>query len=109
MLPHRTLHSHFYIDATFFNDLSTDVRYFLISEGFHVPPRPPTETNFQGNHKLLLVINAPVEAENNIITIKAEVQPVNGSRHPRKFMGMIGGNLSIKMAGLGSSFQSEEK
>ena len=34
------------------------------------------------------------------------VKPASGIRHPRKFMGMLSGNLSLKMAGLGSSFQA---
>ena len=50
------------ISATFFSNLSPKVREFLISEGVQVPPRPPTENNHQGNHRLLLVRNAVVEA-----------------------------------------------
>ena len=30
------------IASTFFNNLSPNVREFLISEGFDVPPSPPT-------------------------------------------------------------------
>ena len=41
------------IAANFFNNLGPDVREFLISEGVQVPPRPPTETNHQVNHRLL--------------------------------------------------------
>ena len=37
------------ITATFFKNLSPDVRDFLISEGFHVNPRPPNEKKHQGN------------------------------------------------------------
>ena len=37
------------IDTTLFNKLSPNAREFLISEGVQVPPRPPTETNHQGN------------------------------------------------------------
>ena len=37
------------IAATFFKNLSPDVREFLISDGVQVPPRPPTENNHQGN------------------------------------------------------------
>ena len=48
------------IAATFFNNLSTEVREFLISEGVQVIPRTPTENNHQGNHRLLLVKNAAV-------------------------------------------------
>ena len=33
------------ISATFFNNLIPGVRELLISEGFQIPPRPPTETN----------------------------------------------------------------
>ena len=50
------------ITANFFNNLSPNVRKFYISEGVQVPPRLPTETNHQGNQRLLLVINASVEA-----------------------------------------------
>ena len=46
-----------------------------IQQGVQVPPRPPTKNNYQGNQRLLLVSNAAVEAENNIRTIKAAVQP----------------------------------
>ena len=58
------------IFATLFNNLSPEVREFLISEGFQVPPRTPTEINRQGNQRLLLVRNASVEEEKKIITIK---------------------------------------
>ena len=44
---------------------------------------------------------------NNIKTIKSEVQPSSGSRHTRTFIGILVGITSIKMSGLGSSFQSE--
>ena len=37
------------ISAEFFNNLSPDVREFLISEGVQVPQRLPKETNQQGN------------------------------------------------------------
>ena len=57
---------------------------------------------------LLLVRNASVEAENNIITIKAAVKPIGGGLHHRTFMGMPGGIPSIKMAGLSSIFQYNE-
>ena len=55
-----------------------------------------------------MVKNAAVKAENNIITINVAVKPESGRRHPRKFMGMLGGNPSRKMSGLISSFKSEE-
>ena len=51
----------FDIYATLFNNVSPGVRYFFILEGVQVPQRPPTETNHQGNQKLLLVRNAEVE------------------------------------------------
>ena len=92
------------IDATFFNNLSPGVREFLISEGVQVTPSPPTETNHQGKQRLLLVRNVEVEAEKKTMTIKVTVQPEIGIRNPRKFMGMLGRNPSIKMAGLGSIF-----
>ena len=49
------------ITAKFFNNLSPSVREFLISEGVQVPQRIPTETNHQGNKRLLMVRNALVE------------------------------------------------
>ena len=58
------------ITATFFNNLIPDVRELLISEGLQVPQRLPTETNHQGNQRLLMVRNAEVESENKIKTIK---------------------------------------
>ena len=65
------------IAATFLNNLSAKVREFLISEGFQVPPRAQNEYNYQGNHRLILVRNAAGEAEKNIRTIKAVVQPAS--------------------------------
>ena len=56
----------------FSNNLSPNVRYFLISEGVQVHPSIPTETNNQGNQRLLLVRNAAVEAEKKRITIKCQ-------------------------------------
>ena len=50
------------IASTFFNNLSPYVREFLISEGLQDPQILPTETNHQGNQRLLLVRNAAVEA-----------------------------------------------
>ena len=97
------------IALTFFNNLSPDVRELLVSEGVQVPQRLPTETNHQGNHRLLLVINIAVEAEKKIRTIKASVQPAGGSLYHRTFMRMTGGRPSIKTAGLISSFISEMK
>ena len=55
-----------------------------------------------------MVKNTAVESENKIITIKEAVQPARGSRYSRKFMGMIEGNPSTKMTGLGRRFQYEE-
>ena len=97
------------VDSNLFNNLSPDVRYLLISEGVQIPPRPPTETNHQGNQRLILVRNAAVESEKKTRTIKMGVEPDIGSRHIRTFMGMLGGNPSIKMAGLGGRFQFKEK
>ena len=93
------------IASAFFNNLSTDVIEFLISEGVQVPPRPPTKNNHQGNQRLLMVKNAAAEVENKIRMIKKAVQPEIRSLHTRKFMGIIGRKPSTKMAGLGSSFQ----
>ena len=50
------------IAANFFDNLITDVRELLISEGVQVPPRSPTENNHQGKQRFLLVRNAAVEA-----------------------------------------------
>ena len=61
------------IAATLFNNLSPDVRELLISEEVQVLPRPPTETNHQGNHRLPLIINEAAETENKTRTIKAAV------------------------------------
>ena len=77
------------IATTFFNNLSTKVREFLISEGVQVPPRLPTGNNHQGNQRLILVRNAAVEAEKNTRTTKVAVQPSSGSSHPKTFMGML--------------------
>ena len=41
-----------YIASNVSNNLSTDVREFLISEGVQDLPRPPNETNHQGNQRL---------------------------------------------------------
>ena len=40
------------ISKTFFNNLGTNVRELLISEGVQVPPRPPTENNQKRNQSL---------------------------------------------------------
>ena len=80
----------------------------MISEGVQVPQRLPTETNHQGNQRLLLIINAAVEAKRNTITIKAAVKPAGGTLHHRIFMSMPGGSPLIKTAGFISSFKAEE-
>ena len=77
------------IAVTFFKNFSPDIREFLISEGVQVPPRTPTETNRQGNHRLLLVINEALEVEKKIIKIKSVVQPASRSCNTRTLMGMI--------------------
>ena len=89
-----------------FNNLSPNMREFLISEGVQVPPRPPTETNHQGNQMFFLVRNAAVEAENKTRTIKALVQPESRIHHTITLIGMLGGKPSINMAGLGIIFKS---
>ena len=96
------------IDATFSNNLSPDVIEFLISEGVRVPSRPPTENNHQGKQRFLLVINAAVEEEKKIRIIKAAVKTASRNRHPKIFTGMIAGNPSTQIDGLGGSFQYEE-
>ena len=88
--------------------MSPDVREFVILEGFQVPSRLPTENNHQGNQRLLLVRNTAVGEEKKNRTIKAAVQPASGIGHPKTCMGMLEGNLSTKMIGLGSISQSEE-
>ena len=62
------------IAATLFNNLIPNVRDLLISEGAKVPPRPSTETNHHGNHRILLVRNAEIEAEKKIRAIRAAVK-----------------------------------
>ena len=95
------------IAATFFNNFGPNVREFLISEDVQVLQRSPTENNHQGKQRLLLVINASVESEKRIRTIKSAVQTARRIRHPKTFMGTIAGNPSTQMAGLDSRFQSE--
>ena len=51
-----------------------------------------------------MVRNVAVEVENRIRTIKVSVLTASGIRNSRKFMGIIGGNPSIKMTVLGSRF-----
>ena len=64
------------ITKTFFNNLSPDVREFLISEGVQVPQTLPTETiHNQGSQRILLVINTDLEVEKKITTKKSPVQP----------------------------------
>ena len=96
------------ITETFLNNLIPDVREFLIPEGLQFTPTPPTKNNHQGNQRLLLVINAVVEAENNTKTIKVLVQPGSGSHHTKTFIGTLEGNPSTQIYELGSSFQSDE-
>ena len=50
------------IATTFFNNFGLDVINLLISEGFQVTPRPPTENNNWVNQRVPLVRNAAVEA-----------------------------------------------
>ena len=97
------------IAATLFNNLSPDVREFLISEGVQVTQKLPTETIHQGNQRLILVRNAAVEVERKTRTIKAALQPEGGSLRHRTFVSIPGGIFSIKTSGLRSRFQSEEK
>ena len=80
------------ISATFFKKLSLKIREFLISEGVQVPLRPPTENNYQGNQRIILVSIAAVESEKKIRTIEASVKPASGSRYNKIFMGMPAGN-----------------
>ena len=90
--------------TTFLNNFISDIMEFLISEGVKVPIKPPMETNYQGNYRLLLFRKA-VKAENNTRTTKLAVQPAGGSHHPRKFMGVLGGIPSTQMHVLDSSFK----
>ena len=55
-----------------------------------------------------MVRNTALDVEKMIKIIKAAVQPAGGSRHTKIFMGMLGGKPSTQMAGLVSSFKSEE-
>ena len=52
------------IPVNVFNNLSPDLIYILIPEGFHFPPRPTTETKHKGNQRLILLRNVAVEADN---------------------------------------------
>ena len=52
-----------------------------------------------------MVRNAAVEAEKKIRTIKVTVQQARRNCHTTTFMGLLGGNLPIKMSGFGSRFQ----
>ena len=52
-------------------------------------------------------INMAVEVENKIRTIKVSVKPASGSRHPRTFVGILGGYPSIQISILGIIFQDE--
>ena len=56
-----------------------------------------------------MVRNAAVKAEKKIRTIKAAVQPASSILHPKTFMGVLAGNPPTQMAGLGGSFQYEER
>ena len=96
------------IAENFFNNLSPNVKEFLISEGVQVPPRPKSGNNHQGNQRLPLVRNAAVEAEKKTRIIKAAVQPASGSRHPKKLTGMLAGNPSTQMSGLGRAFTTRK-
>ena len=49
------------ITANVFNDLSPDIREFLITEGVQVPLKIPMETNYQGKQMLLFVRNSAAE------------------------------------------------
>ena len=97
------------IAATFFNNLSPDVREFLILEGVQVPQRLPIETNHKGNQRLILFINAAVESEKKTITIKAAVQSEGVFLYHRTFVRIPGGITSIKTAGLSIIFKYEGK
>ena len=55
-----------------------------------------------------MVRNAAVESEKKTRTIKSEVQTASRSYHLRTLIVILGGNLSIKMDGLVSSFKFEE-
>ena len=48
------------ISTTLLKNLIPDMKDLLISEGVQVNPSSPTETNHQGNQKILLVRNAAV-------------------------------------------------
>ena len=96
------------IAADLFNNLSPNIIELLIPEWLHLTPRPPTETNHQGNQRLLLVINSSVGSERKIRTTEAAVQPESRGRHTRTFMVMLGRNPSIQMSILGVILQSRE-
>ena len=76
---------------TFFNNLSNNVREFLVSEGFQVPTIISEDTKNQVNQRLLLAINSVVEDKRKIRTIKAAVQTMGGNCNSRLFIVNIGG------------------
>ena len=76
----------FYIATTLLNNFIPDVREFFITEGVQVTQTITTETNHQGNQRLILVRNAEAESEKDTTEITSEVKPESGSLHPRKFM-----------------------
>ena len=82
------------IAATFFNNLSTEVRELLMSEGVQVHPKPPNEKNHQENQRFLLVINAAVEAEKTIRKIKMALQPASRICNLKTLMGILAENPS---------------
>lgn len=88
------------------DNLSNGVEESLLSEVFNVPIIILSKTNHHLNQIILIVSNAEVEADKNIKTIKSSFQPAYGIRHPRTFMTILGGGLSIKISVLGGSFQS---
>ena len=96
------------IPVTFFKNLSPDIRNLLISKRVKVTTILLTETNHQGKQSLISVRNATGEAEKTTRTINVALQPEGVIHHPSAFMGMIGGNPPIQMAGLGRSFKYEE-
>ena len=66
------------IESKFFKKVSPKFWEFLVSEEVNTPSMPPPETNNQVNQRLMLLINVTGEAEKKTITIKKDLQPMNG-------------------------------
>ena len=66
------------IESKFFKKVSPKFWEFLVSEEVNTPSMPLPETNNQVNQRLMLLTNVTGEAEKKTITIKKDLQPMNG-------------------------------